>query len=342
MNLLSLSYDKLSVLFRQRYDRGDYHASALYRSFFQRPDLNVADLQAFAANPFLARRVQNDLRLELPHISDTQHQDGVTKLVLQLSDGLSVETVIVPMPRHATVCISSQVGCRMACRFCHTGRLGLQRHLRAEEMVAQVYLAKVVMGYSIRNVVFMGMGEPLDNLDNVLQALRVISDQRGLDIAIGHMTLSTIGLIPGLQRLSALNFPRLGLALSLNAPDDALRHHLMPATRQHTLADLKRILQAYPLARGSVIFVAYVLIKDVNDSENHARQTAALLKGLPVKVNLIPYNPGKQSFYQAPAVHQVERFRQVLVDEHLFVRLRSTKGDGIQAACGQLGGASMR
>ena len=340
VNLLSLTYDQLSVLFQQRYDRGGFHASALYRSFFQRPDLKISDLPAFAANLPLARRIQGNLGHRLPRISDTQDQDGVTKLALKLDDGLSIETVIIPMPHHATVCISSQVGCRMGCRFCQTGQLGLQRHLRAEEIVAQVYLAKVVMGFAIRNVVFMGMGEPLDNWDNVIQAIRVLSDQRGLDIAQRHITLSTIGLIPGLQRLADLNWPHLGVALSLNAPDDGLRQDLMPATRSYALTDLKHTLQSYPLAKGRVLFVTYVLIKDINDSEDHARQTAAFLKGLPVKVNLIPYNPGDQSLFQTPKAQQVEKFRQVLVDEHLFVRLRCARGDGIQAACGQLGGCS--
>lgn len=338
MNLLSLTYDQLSALFRQRYDRGGFHASALYRWFYQNPEISISALPAFAANLSLARCVQSDLCRELPQIRDTRHQDGATKLVLQLGDGLSVETVVIPMPSHVTVCVSSQVGCRMGCRFCQTGCMGLQRCLRADEIVAQVYLARVVLGFSIRNVVFMGMGEPLDNWDNVIQAIRVLSDQRGLDIALRHITLATIGRISGLRRLSDLNWPHLGLALSLNAPEDGLRHHLMPATRDHTLADLKGALQGYSLARGRVFFVSYVLIGDVNDSEDHARQTAVFLRGLPVKVNLIPYNPGDHSPYRAPAMPQVERFRRILVDEHIFVRLRSTRGDGIRAACGQLVG----
>jgi len=333
-----LTYDQLSVLFRQRYKRGDFHASVLYRWFYQNPEISISELPAFAANPSLARRVQSDLCHELPQISDTRLQNGVTKLVLQLGDGQSVETVVIPMPRHVTVCVSSQVGCRMGCRFCQTGRQGLQRCLGADEIVAQVYLAQVIIGFSIRNVVFMGMGEPLDNWDNVIQAIRVLSDQRGLDIALRHITLATIGRLSGLRRLSDLSRPHPGLALSLNAPDDELRHHLMPATRNHTLADLKGVLQRYPLAKGRVFFVSYVLIGDVNDSEDHARQTAAFLRGLPVKVNLIPYNPGDRSPYRAPAAQQVERFRRVLVDEHVFVRLRNTRGDGIQAACGQLVG----
>lgn len=334
---MALTYDQLSNLLQQRYNLGSYHASALYRSFFQRPDLKISDLPAFAANLPLAHRIQDDLDHWLPPISDTQHQDGVIKLALELDDGLSVETVIIPMPHHATVCISSQVGCRMGCRFCQTGQLGLQRHLRADEIVAQVYLAKAIMGFAIRNVVFMGMGEPLDNWNNVIQAIRVISDQRGLDIAQRHITLATIGLIPGLQRLAGLNWPHLGLALSLNAPDDGLRQDLMPATRSYALTELKLALQSYPHAKGRVLFVTYVLIKDINDSEDHARRTAVFLKGLPVKVNLIAYNPGDQSLFQTPNAKRIEKFRQVLVDEHLFVRLRSARGDDIQAACGQLG-----
>ena len=208
MNLLSLTYDQWSVLFQERYGRGAHHASALYRAFFQTPDLKISDLPAFAANPPLARRVQDDLSHWLPRISDTQHGDGVTKLALRLRDGLTGESVVIPMPRHATICISSQAGCRMGCRFCQTGQMGLQRHLQVDEIVAQVYLAHVVLGFSVRNVVFMGMGEPLDNWTNVIRAIGVLSDQRGLDITQRHITLSTIGMIPGLQRLATLDLPQ--------------------------------------------------------------------------------------------------------------------------------------
>jgi 23S rRNA (adenine2503-C2)-methyltransferase len=296
----------------------------------------VADLGAFIANSTLADQIQRDIRIELPQIIDTLNCDGVVKLILRLDDGCEIESVILPMPNHVTVCISCQAGCRMGCRFCQTGRMGLQRHLRPAEIVVQVYLIKVVLGYKVRNVVFMGMGEPMDNLDNVIQALRVLSDQRGLNIALRHITLSTVGLFHNLDRLARLNWPQLSLAISLNAPDDSLRRHLMPATRPYPLDSIKQALLNYPLAKGKFFFIAYVLIKGINDSDAHAWRLAAFLRDLPVKVNLIPYNPGPHCSYEVSTASQVERFRRAMVDAGFFVRLRGAKGESIQAACGQL------
>jgi 23S rRNA (adenine2503-C2)-methyltransferase len=339
MNLLALTYDQLTAEFRQRYGRGAFHAAALYRAFFRDPDWEPQTLPAFRNSPGLARRISADLDTPLPVIVDTIRVDNVIKLVLALGDGANVETVVVPMANHTTVCVSSQVGCRMGCRFCRTAQMGLRRNLSVAEIVSQVYLVHVRLGFSVRNVVFMGMGEPLDNFSALAGAIEIVSDQRGLNIARRHITVSTAGLAPGIVRLGSLNQPHLKLAVSLNAPNDALRDQLMPVNRRYPLAALKAALQAYPLARGNVLFVEYVLIKGVNDAPRHADELAAYLHGLPVRLNLIAYNPRPASPYQAPTAEDVSRFRQLLVDHHLFVRLRTSKGASIQAACGQLGAA---
>ncbi len=219
-------------------------------------------------------------------------QDGVTKIVFSLADGLRVESVWIPMPRRSTLCMSSQAGCRMGCAFCRTGSLGLLRNLAAEEIVGQVYAVRHGLGRAIDNIVFMGMGEPLDNFDNVVQAIRVLSDQRGLDIAHSHMTISTAGLTDGIRRLGELGWPGLNLAVSLNAADDELRSQLMPINAVHPLALLKQALQAYPLRKKGVFFIEYVLLKGVNDSRGQAARLARFLEGLPVRVNVIGYNPG--------------------------------------------------
>jgi 23S rRNA (adenine2503-C2)-methyltransferase len=268
-------------------------------------------------------------------------EGGVVKLVFGLDDGFRIETVVIPMANHATVCISCQVGCRMGCRFCHTGRMGWRRNLRPEEIVAQVYAVKVHMGVSVRNVVFMGMGEPLDNFDNVMQAIEVMADQRGLDIAKRHITLSTVGLPQGIEQLSTLNWPQLNLAVSVNAPDDFLRSQLMPINRQYPLDELKKALRQYPLARGNAIFIEYVLIKGINDQLRHADELSAFFQGLRIKLNLIPYNPSDQFPYEAPTAEDIQRFQQALIDQRIFVRLRNSKGAGIRAACGQLGGSAL-
>lgn len=337
MNLLCLTYDQIENQFRQRYGKGAFHASALYRAFFRKANLNLHELDAFDASPALRRRVEGDVTIRVPPVVDTIEQDGVMKLAFRLDDGARVEAVVIPMANHATVCVSCQVGCRMGCRFCETARIGWRRDLTVDEIVAQVFTVKVRMGIDVRNVVFMGMGEPLDNFDTVMQAIRVLEDQRGLDIAKRRMTLSTVGLPPGIRRLAALQWPQLKLAVSLNAPDDALRSKLMPVNNRYPMSVLRAALADYPLARGNALMIEYVLIKGVNDRPEHAVLLADYLRGLTAKLNLIPYNPRRRSSLEAPTEREVETFRKHLINQRVFVRLRGSKGNRIRAACGQLG-----
>lgn len=339
MNLLELTYDQLTALFSQVYGKGGHHAGALYRAFFNAPDFSLDRLPAFAASPRLSAAVFRDLSIERPEIVKRQTEEGVTKLAFRLGDGLVVEAVVIPMATHATVCISSQAGCRMGCRFCDTGRMGLRRNLTAAEIVAQVYTVKTLLGIDVRNIVFMGMGEPLDNFDPVMQAIRVIEDQRGLNIAKRRITLSTAGLVDGIKALAHLHWPQLKLAVSLNAPNDMIRDTVMPVNRRWDMTALKQTLRHYPLARGNVLLIEYVLIKGVNDHPAHAAALAQYLQDLPpVRLNLIVYNPGREAPYQSPDPSSVDRFHQALIAHNVFVRLRKSKGAGIRAACGQLSG----
>ncbi len=342
MNLLALTCNQLLDHFQDRYGRASLQAAALYRSFYQSADFDPGLVPALAQSPGLLRQIEKDLEFARPHLVrepvQSQEQEGLSKLVFAMADGLQVETVVIPMANHICVCISCQAGCRMGCRFCETGQMGLHRHLKAAEIVAQVYTVKVVMGCSVRNVVFMGMGEPLDNFEHVMQAVRIISDQRGLNIAERHITLSTVGLVDGIERLAALNRPQLKLAVSLNAPCDAVRDRIMPINRRYPMARLKRALKAVPLARGNALFIEYVLIKGINDSPRHAAQLAEYLRGLPAKVNLIAYNPRRRSPFESPSTGDLARFQQALIQHKVFVRLRGSKGASIRAACGQLGG----
>jgi 23S rRNA (adenine2503-C2)-methyltransferase len=335
-----MTYDQVEDHFRKHYGKGAFHASALYRAFFRKASLNLRELDAFDASPNLRRRVESDLSNPMPSVFDTSEQDGVTKLAFRLHDGARVETVIIPMANHATVCVSCQVGCRMGCRFCETAQIGWRRDLTVDEIVAQVFMVKVRMGVDVRNVVFMGMGEPLDNYDMVMQSIRVLEDQRGLDIAKRHMTLSTVGLLPEIRQMAAMQWPQLKLAVSLNAPNDALRSRLMPINHRYSMSALKEVLAGYPLARGNALLIEYVLIKGVNDRPEHAVQLAGYLQGLTAKLNLIPYNPRRRSPFEAPTQQDVETFRQHLIDQKVFVRLRRSKGHQIRAACGQLGGST--
>jgi 23S rRNA (adenine2503-C2)-methyltransferase len=341
LNLLALTCGELTEEFHRRHGRGLFHAAALYLAFYRDPRLDIGKLPELAASGNLADEIQADLSVRLPEMVRQETQDAVTKLVFRLTDGLEIESVVIPTANRLTLCVSTQVGCRMGCRFCRTGHMGFQRNLQADEIVAQVYTVKVLMGLTVRNVVFMGMGEPLDNFDPLIRSIRVLEDQRGLNIAKRHVTVSTVGLVDGIEKLSAQNWPQLRLAVSLNAPSDDIRSRLMPINRRFPLSELKTALRNYPLGRGNALFMEYVLIRGQNDHPGHARQLAGYLNDLPVKLNLIPYNPGPHSPFEAPTPGEVERFRRALVAEGIFVRLRSAKGAGIRAACGQLGAGSL-
>lgn len=301
----------------------------------------------------IARLVAHLGGVRLPQVV-TEHAahdpaSGTTrKIVCRLDDGREVETVLIPMgggPEdggHATVCVSSQVGCKMGCRFCHTATMGLIRHLSAAEIVAQVLVAAQVGGVKPRNVVFMGMGEPLDNLDAVAQAVHVLSDINGLGLAQRHITISTVGRVDQLARFAGLGLTRVNLAVSLTAADDALRSELMPVNRVHDLAALKAALLAHPLGRARRILISYVLMAGVNDTDVQVARLIGWCRGLRVLVNLIPCNPIPSRPEQPTAPERVAAIRDQLMAAQVPVRVRRTKGDGVMAACGQLGDPAQR
>lgn len=253
-----------------------------------------------------------------------------------LEDGARVESVIIPHRGRTTLCVSSQAGCRMGCAFCATGAMGFSRDLTAGEILGQLDDARRAGG-AISNVVFMGMGEPLDNLSNVAEAIRAMADPRGWNIACRYITVSTAGHADGIRALGELRLPNLRLAVSLNAADDPLRDRLMPLNRRYPLHVLKEALLAFPHSRHGVVFVEYVLLAGVNDSRRQARQAARYLDGLPVRVNVIPYNGGPSPVFETPSPERVREFGGWLMEEGLFVRTRISHGADIQAGCGQLG-----
>ena len=338
MHLFSLTCNEFAATLHEGWGKGMFHAAAVYRQVFKRGNPNIAAAPELQSAGMLAREIHGAFDLSAPDIAAVVEQDGVAKIVFNLAGGLRVESVLIPMPRRSTLCISSQAGCRMGCAFCRTGSFGLHRNLSTEEIVGQVYAVRHGLGRAIDNIVFMGMGEPLDNFDNVVQAIRVLSDQRGLDIPQSRITISTAGLPDGIRRLGELGWPRLNLAISLNAANDALRSQLMPINRSHPLAPLKQALQGYPLRKKGVFFIEYVLLKGVNDGREHAAELARFLEGLPVRVNVISYNPGPDGLFESPCQENCELFCAWLAREGVFVRMRSSRGKGIHAACGQLGG----
>jgi len=338
MHFFSLTCTDLAAALHEGWGKGMFHAAAVYRQVFKRGNSDIAATPELLPAPVLAREMQLFFDRKTPAIADMVEQGGVTKIIFSLADGLRVESVLIPMPGRSTLCISSQAGCRMGCVFCRTGAMGFQRNLRAEEIVGQVYAVRHGLGRAIDNIVFMGMGEPLDNFDNVMQAIRVLSDQHGLDIPHSHMTVSTAGMPDGIRRLGELGWPRLNLALSLNAANDELRSQLMPINRSHPLAQLKQALHNYPLRKKGVFLIEYVLLQGINDGPEHAAELTCFLEGLPVRVNVIGYNPGSYGLFESPGDENCRLFCKRLADEGVFVRMRSSRGQGVHGACGQLGG----
>jgi 23S rRNA (adenine2503-C2)-methyltransferase len=270
-----------------------------------------------------------------PVVSRQSDDQGTRKLLIGLADGLRVEAVLIPEEGHHTFCLSTQVGCGLACRFCATGTMGLLRNLSAGEILTQVLtLKKELPGPAARvNLVFMGMGEPLLNYEGLARALRMITAAEALDIPPRHITVSTVGILDNLKRLER-DFPQVGIAFSLNAPNSALRGDLMPVSRP---GDLERLLGHFrEQRRRRRLTCEYVLLRGVNDSPVQARELVRLLHGIPVKINLIPYNENPALPFERPAEAAVEKFRAELVRRGLTVVTRWSKGGGIRSACGQL------
>ena len=271
-------------------------------------------------------------------VARQESEDGTEKLLLGLHDGDHIECVLLRDDRgHRTVCISTQVGCAMGCVFCASGLDGVRRNLTSGEIVEQVLRLKTLLpdGERLSHVVVMGMGEPLANLDSLLRALQVVTSADGLGISARRVTISTVGLPPAIRRL-AESGAQYHLAVSLHAPNDSLRTEIVPTNRKVGIASILEATDAYFNTTGRRVTFEYVLLADVNDSDQHARQLAGLLKGRPSLVNLIPYNPVSDLMYQTPSPERIARFVEVLESAGLAVKTRYRKGDRIDAACGQL------
>jgi len=263
--------------------------------------------------------------------------DGTEKFLLRLGDGRRIESVFIPDTPAMTFCISTQVGCAMACAFCLTGKMGLLRNLTAGEIVGQVRVLAGALAMRDRrfNIVLMGMGEPLHNYDETMKALRILADEHGLAVSPRRVTLSTVGLLPALDRLAQEPLMP-NLAISLHAPTDLQRGELVPINRKYGVGEVIEACRRFPLKRRSRITFEYVLLSGVNDSPEDARRLAKLLSGVKSKVNLIPLNAAPGIPFERPSGDAIDRFAQILADNHLTVSVRKSRGRDIRAACGQL------
>lgn len=285
----------------------------------------------------LRERLKQLTRLDALTLRDRREApDGTVKYLFELTDGALVESVLIPDPPRATLCVSSQVGCALGCTFCLTGSLGFSRNLETAEIVDQVCRVErdPAAGGGLTNIVFMGMGEPLANYRAVVRALAILLDPNGLAFSHRRITLSTAGIVPALRRLGQES--PVNLAISLHAAEDSVRSRLMPVNRMYPLAELMAACRDYPTPARKRITFEYVLIRGVNDGMDQARRLVRLLHGVRAKVNLIPCNPHPGMGYEPPAADVTAAFREVLHRAGLTATIRKSRGAGIGAACGQL------
>ena len=321
----------------------------IMKSFF---DLTRSEVARIIGKPALASQMFKSIYLDratdagpfevvLPTVVRTfQSEDGTQRFLLRLEDGEMVESVIIPGDDRLTFCVSSQVGCALACTFCLTGLLGLKRNLTAGEIVSQVVLL-AQSGVPARfSVVLMGMGEPLQNYDNVLKAISILNDDHGFDLSMRRITLSTAGLVPGLERLAAEPlFPN--LSISLTGATNALRDQLMPINRKFPIEDVLAVVRSLPPQRQKRVMLEYVMIKGVTDSPADAEALAALIGTMTVKVNLIPFNPASELGYERSDDEAVLRFHAFLLERGIATFVRRSRGGDVSGACGQLMKKSM-
>jgi 23S rRNA (adenine2503-C2)-methyltransferase len=340
-NLVGLDRQELERLV-QSLGKAPYRGRQLYHALYCRRDREVSALTVLERNfrEALAARFE----ISYPSVQgEFISKDDSARYLLCLQDNTSIETVFMPEEDRITLCLSSQAGCAVDCRFCFTALLGLQRNLSAGEILGQVLAvakARAIPPGSRLNLVFMGMGEPLLNLAQVMKAVRILADPQGFGIPLRRITISTSGIVPRMDEL-AHDPRRPKLAVSLNASSEEQRSELMPINRKYPLREVLRACRDYPLRARELLTFEYVLLGGFNDTDADAMRVAELLRGMRAKVNLIPYNPGSELPYHPPPLERVLAFQQLLTEGRIPAYIRISRGQDIGAACGQLRLAGM-
>jgi 23S rRNA (adenine2503-C2)-methyltransferase len=313
-----------------------FRASQIFQWLYKRGAEDAASMTDLPRE--LRQRLAGELALPTPRpLRRERSSDGTEKFLLALDDGKEIEAVFIPDTPAMTFCVSTQVGCAMGCTFCLTGTMGLVRNLTAGEIVGQVRLLARALSMldTPFNIVLMGMGEPLHNYDETMKALRILADEQGMHLSPRRVTLSTVGLLPALERL-AREPVMPNLAISLHAPTDDQRGALVPLNKKYGIADIIAACKRFPLKKRSRITFEYVMLAGVNDSPEDARRLARLLAGVKSKVNLIPLNPAAGIPFERPSDQTVDTFARILAEHDLIVSVRKSRGRDIRAACGQL------
>lgn len=347
VNLFDFDRDSLTGFLVEQGEK-PFRAKQILKWLYQH---NVRDIDAMTDVSKATRAKLRDCATTiLPSVQESQlSRDGTAKWLFELHDGNCIETVFIPENERGTLCVSSQVGCALDCSFCSTGRQGFNRNLSVSEIIGQVWLATNLLAQDpatahrrITNVVMMGMGEPLLNYRQLVPALNLMMDDLAYGLSKRRVTVSTSGVIPAMDKLTA--DVDISLAVSLHAANDELRNELVPINRKYPISELMgacwRYVEGEDAAsqRKKHVLFEYVMLSGVNDQTEHAQELANLLRGFPAKVNLIPFNPFPQSGYQRSSRNAVERFARILSDAGILTLKRSTRGDDIDAACGQLAG----
>lgn len=341
VNLLDFDRAGLEAFFTELGEK-PFRAIQILKWIYQ---FGVSDFDAMTnISKSLREQLNEKTEVRLPEIVSEQHSaDGTSKWLLRLDSGNSVETVFIPEDDRGTLCVSSQIGCALECSFCSTGQQGFNRNLSTGEIIGQLWVANHAMqirpreGRKISNVVMMGMGEPLLNFENVVRAMNLMMEDNAYGLSKRRVTLSTAGVVPAMLRLKQVS--DVSLAVSLHAPNDELRNELVPLNRKYPIKQLLEACREYVKdeSRRRITF-EYVMLDGINDSLEHARQLAKLLKDIPAKMNLIPFNPFPQSQYLCSNRETIDRFRDVLMKAGIVTVTRKTRGEDIDAACGQLAG----
>lgn len=307
-------------------------------SWLYRPGISSFAQMSNLSHSFRSKLAEMAVISQLISQTREESEDGTVKYAFVLSDGHLIESVLIPDQDRHTLCVSSQVGCAMGCRFCLTGTVGFKRNLSAAEMVNQIHYVMEELNQQgkgrLNNLVFMGMGEPLANLDNLTSALDILLDPIGLNFSDRKVTVSTCGLVPKMAELGRRT--SVNLAISLHAADDETRNRLMPVNATYPLAELLDACRQYPVPKRRRIMMEYVMIKDCNDSAAAARKLVKILHGIPCKINLLPFNECSALPFQCPSRKTIEAFQAILLQADYTVMIRESRGADISAACGQL------
>jgi len=335
INIKDLSIDELYSFIKKQAEP-EYRADQIMNWLYKRDASSFCEMTNITKT-FRTKLYDNALLHKFKSFQSLKSSDGVTKYRIELLDGNFIETVLIPEKNKSTICISTQVGCKFGCKICRTGQMGFKRNLTSGEIIEQIITVRRDQGKhsKITNIVFMGMGEPLDNFDNLKKSLEIIIYKKALDFSPRYITVSTVGYLPNLINLGE-SFPGIGLAISLNAANNKTRDEIMPFNRKYSIEKIISALKKYPLKPRKVITIEYVLINDINDSPDDAKKLVKLIRDLRCKVNLIPYNDFKSSKYKPPSPEKIEKFRMQLINSGYTCITRKSRGKGINAACGCL------